>query len=74
MAKFLSASKWFCLPHKPSPVDLILGVQYIHLHAEDELRLGLPFEPVAKTTKLGWLAIVSHNFKKQDHVCAINFV
>lgn len=51
-------------------------MQYSHLHAEDEIHQGLPFEPVAKRTKLGWLVIHvgSDNLKKQDHVCAINFV
>lgn len=61
-------------PHKAGPVDLILGVQYSHLHAEDEIRQGLPFEPVAKRTKLGWLVIGSDNLQKQDHVCAINLM
>ena len=61
-------------PHKAGPVDLILGVQYSHLHAEDEIRQGLPFEPVAKRTKLGWLVIGSDNLKEQDHVCAINLM
>lgn len=62
------------LPHKAGPADLILGVQHSHLHAKDEIRVGLPFEPVAKRNKLGWLVIGSDNLKKQDHVCAINFI
>ena len=61
-------------PHKAGPVDLILGVQYTHLHAEDEIRQGLPFEPVAKKTKLGWLVIGSDNQRNSNSVCAINFV
>ena len=36
--------------HKAGPIDLILGVQYSHLHAEEEVRQGLPFKPVAKRT------------------------
>lgn len=28
-------------PHKAGPVDLMLGVQYSHLDAEDEIRQGL---------------------------------
>ena len=43
--------------HRAGPVDLILGVQYSHLHAEDEVRQGLPYEPVAKRIKLGWFVI-----------------
>ena len=61
-------------PHKAGPVDLILGVQYTHLHAEDEIRQGLPFEAVAMKTKLGWLVIGSDNQRNSSSVCAINFV
>ena len=61
-------------PHKAGPVDLILGVQYTHLHAEDEIRQGLPFEPVAKKTKLRWLVIGSDNHRNSNSVCAINLV
>ena len=61
-------------PHKAGPVDLILGVQYTYLHAEDEIRQELPFEPVAKKTKLGWLVIGSDNHRNSNGVCAINFV
>ncbi|XP_067653257.1 uncharacterized protein [Haliotis asinina] len=38
---------------KGGPIDLILGVQYSHIHADEEIRQGLPFEPVAKRSKLG---------------------
>ena len=55
-------------PHKAGPVDLILGFQYTHLNAEDEIRQGLPFEPVAKKTKIGWLVIGSDNLCHQ--LCA----
>ena len=49
-------------PHSSGPVDLILGVQYSHLHAESEkIRQGLPFQPVAKRTKLGWHVIGPDN-------------
>ena len=47
--------------HSSGPVDLILGVQYSHLHAESEVRQGLPFQPVAKPTKLGWHVIGPDN-------------
>ena len=62
------------LSHKAGPVDLILGVQYSHLHAECEVRQGLPFDPVGKRTKLGWFVIGSDNTKKSDAVCSISFV
>jgi len=62
------------LPHKAGPVDLILGVQYTHLYAEDEIPQWFPFEPVAKKTKLGWLIIGSDNHRNSNSVCAINFV
>ena len=48
-------------PHSSGPVDLILGVQYSHLHAESEVRQGLPFQPVAKRTKLAWHVIGPDN-------------
>ena len=53
------------LSHKAGRVDLILGVQYSHLHAECEVRQGLPFDPVGKRTKLGWFVIGSDNTKNQ---------
>ena len=34
-----------------------MGVQYSHLHEEEEVRQGLPFQPVAKRTRLGWHVI-----------------
>ena len=46
-------------PHKAGPINLILGVQFSHLQAEDEVRQGRPFEPVRKRTKLGCLVIGS---------------
>ena len=42
-------------------MDLILGVQYSHLHAESEVRQGFPFQPVAKRTRLGWQVIDPDN-------------
>ena len=48
-------------PHSSGPVDLILGVQYSHLHDESEVRQGLPLQPVAKRTKLGWHVIDPDN-------------
>ena len=44
-------------PHRAGPIDLILGVQNSHLHAESEVREGLLFQPVAKKTTLGWHVI-----------------
>ena len=40
-------------PHRDGPIDLILRVQYSHLHAESEVRQSLPFQPGGKKTKLG---------------------
>ena len=37
--------------HKAGPIDLILGVQYSHLYAEEDIRKGEPFQPVAKKSK-----------------------
>ena len=62
------------LTHKAGPVDLILGVQYSHLHVEEETRQGLPFEPVGKRTKLGWLVIGPDNSKTFSPILSINFV
>ena len=44
-------------PDRSGPIDLILSVQYSHLHAENEVRQGMPFQPVAKRTMLGWHVI-----------------
>ena len=59
--------------HKAGPVDLILGVQYSHLHAEEEIRQGLPFEPVGKQTKLGWF-VIGPDKTSTSAVCSVNFV
>ena len=50
--------------HREGPIDLILGVQYSHLHAESENRQALPFQPVGKKTKLGWHVIGPDNAKE----------
>ncbi|XP_064627810.1 uncharacterized protein LOC135487695 [Lineus longissimus] len=47
------------ISHPGGPVDLILGVQYSHLHSEEEVRRGLDFEPIAKRIPLGWYVIGS---------------
>lgn len=60
-------------PHKDGPVDLILGVEYSHLHAESEIRQGLPFEPLGKRTKLGWHVIGPEN-SRAPPMCFMNFV
>jgi hypothetical protein len=59
-------------PHRAGPVDLILGVQYSHLHAESEVRQGLPFQPVGKRTKLGWHVIGPDNARAST-VRYVNF-
>lgn len=33
--------------HKAGPIDVISDVQCSHLHAEDDVRQGFPFQPVA---------------------------
>ncbi len=60
-------------PHSSGPVDLILGVQYSHFHAENEVRQGLPFQPVAKRTKLGWHVIGPDNVNSSTSTY-LNFV
>ncbi|CAB4031846.1 hypothetical protein BSL78_11130 [Paramuricea clavata] len=60
--------------HKAGPIDLILGVQFSHLHAEDEVRQGRQFEPVGKRTKLGWFVIGSDSSQKTSKVCSLSFV
>ena len=60
--------------HKAGPIDLILGVQYSHLHAEEEIRQGRQFEPVAKRTKLGWLVIGSDSSQKTTNICSVSLV
>ena len=60
-------------PHRAGPIDLILGVQYSHLHAESEVREGWAFQPIAKRTKLGWYAI-GPDEEKTSPVGPISFV
>jgi hypothetical protein len=60
--------------HKAGPIDLILGVQFSHMHAEDEVCQGRQFEPVGKRTKLGWFVIGSDSSQKTSKVCSISFV
>ena len=60
-------------PHKDGPIDVILGVQYSHLHAENEIGPGRPFEPVAKRTRLGWHVIGPDNTRPTPN-CPLNFV
>ncbi|XP_046566481.1 uncharacterized protein LOC124275051 [Haliotis rubra] len=61
-------------PHKAGPIDLILGVHYSHLHAEEEVRQGLPFEPIGKRTKLGWYAMGPDKTQRLSSICSVNFV
>ena len=56
-------------PHRAGPVDLILGVQYSHLHAASEVRQGLPFQPVGKRQ---WHVIGPDNAKAST-VGYVNF-
>ena len=59
-------------PHSAGPVDLILEVQYNHVHAEHEVPQGLPLQPVAKRTKHGWHVIDPDNVKGSN-VSYLNF-
>ncbi|XP_046564868.1 uncharacterized protein LOC124273638 [Haliotis rubra] len=61
-------------PHKAGPIDLILGVHYSHLHAEEEVLQGLPFEPIGKRTKLGWYAMGPDKTQRLSYICSVNFV
>ena len=60
--------------HKAGPINLILGVQYSHLHAEEEVRKGLPFEPLGRRTRLGWYVIGCDNTKTLSTLYSINWV
>ncbi|XP_048253302.1 uncharacterized protein LOC125381119 [Haliotis rufescens] len=61
------------LSHKAGPIDLILGVQYSHLHAEEEVRQGLPFDPIGKKSKLGWY-VMGPDKTQRSVICSVNFV
>ncbi|XP_067650866.1 uncharacterized protein [Haliotis asinina] len=56
---------------KGGPIDLILGVQYSHIQADEEIRQGLPFEPVAKRSKLGWYVMGADTVQRVSPVCAV---
>ena len=60
--------------HTAGPVDLILGVHYTHLHAEEETRRGDAFQPVAKKTKLGWYVIGANEETATPGVCSVHLV
>ena len=60
-------------PHRAGPIDLILGVQYSHLHAENEVRQGMPFQPVAKRTRLGWHVIGPDSDTRDPTLSFLNF-
>ena len=60
--------------HISGPIDLILGVHYTHLHAEEEIRQGKEFQPVAKKTKLGWYVMGANDKKRTSECCSIHFV
>ncbi|XP_046555836.1 uncharacterized protein LOC124265089 [Haliotis rubra] len=60
--------------HKAGPIDLILGIQYSHLHAEIENRQGLPFQPIARKSVLGWYVLGPDNTKRMSTVCSVNFM
>lgn len=57
--------------HRAGPIDLILEVQYSHLHAESE---GLPFQPVAKRTRLGWHVIGPDSNTEDPTISLLYFV
>ena len=60
--------------HIAGPVDLILGVHYTHLHAEEETRRGDAFQPVAKKTKLGWYVIGANEESRTSGVYSVHLV
>ncbi|XP_028395713.1 uncharacterized protein LOC114519743 [Dendronephthya gigantea] len=60
-------------PHRAGRVDLILGVQYSHLHAENEVRQGSPFQPIAKRTRLGWYVIGPDSATRNPSMSYLNF-
>ena len=60
--------------HASGPVDLILGVPYTHLYAEEEIRQGHRFQPVAKRTKLGWYVMGASEERRTSEVCSIHVV
>ena len=60
--------------YKAGPIDLILGVQYSHLHAQEEVRQGLPFQPVAKRTHLGWHVIGANKANGDLQICSLSSV
>ena len=62
------------LHHTSGPIDLILGVHYTHLHAEEEVRHGKEFQPVAKKTKLGWYVMGANEKQRTSELCSIHFV
>ena len=51
-------------------VDILLGLDYVHLSASMETRCGGDFEPVAAKTWLGWLfrGAVGADAKPSIHV------
>ena len=59
---------------KAGPIDLILGVQYSHLDAEEEICQGLPFQPVAKPTHLGWHVIGANKANVDLQICSLSLV
>ena len=60
--------------HIAGPVDLIVGVHYTHLHAEEETRRGDAFQPVAKKTKLGWYVIGAKEKSRTSGVYSVYLV
>ena len=60
--------------HEAEPIDLILGVQYSHLHAGEEVRQGLPFQPVAKRTRLGWHMIGANKANGDLQICSLSLI
>ncbi|CAB4002546.1 Hypothetical predicted protein [Paramuricea clavata] len=60
--------------HIAGPVNLILGVHYTHLHAEEETRRGDAFQPVTKKTKLGSYVIGVNEESGTPEVYSIHLV
>ena len=60
--------------HKAGPINFILGVQYSHLHAEEEVRQGLPFQAVAKRKRLGCHMIGTNKANGDLQICSLSLV
>lgn len=74
MASFIFHISDIEFSHNAAPIDLIFGVQSTHLHTEEAVRQGRPFEPVGKCSKLSGFVIGSDSTKGSPSISPINFV